>query len=164
MLLKYLEKIDNFEKLSKEVLELIEKVNPIDNQIVCQTINQNDSDWFCGAGRIDELEESDETKYIHINPALEGSEIAKNILKFKGFRSRIMILPSRKCYSIHADPSPRIHIPIITNTQCWILWPEKSVCKRLLPGVAYWTDTRVNHSFINGSTQNRIHLIMNVHE
>lgn len=160
MHLKCLEKVDNFEKLKKEVLDLCENLSPSSNQIICQTLEENDNDWSSGIGRIDELEEKNEILYKHINPLLRGTEIEKLILKYQGFRSRIMILQPRQCYSIHSDPTTRIHVPIVTNDQCWMVWPEYSECHRLYAGVEYLTDTTKNHTFINGSRLPRIHLVI----
>jgi hypothetical protein len=162
MLLRFLDKLENFESLSKEVLDLWERLQPDGNQIVCQTRFPDSDDWIEGAGRIEELPEQEERKYQYINKEIQGSEIDRIVSKYNGFRARIMIMPSRKCYSVHSDPTPRIHIPILTNDQCWMIWPEASVCRRLRQGNVYWTNTQQSHTFINGSTKDRIHLIMGI--
>lgn len=160
MHIKFLKTVDNFKKLENEVMHLCEKLNPPNNQIICQSLCKDDSDWFGGIGRIDDLEEKNEASYNYINKNLKNTEIEKIINYYKGFRSRIMILPPRQCYSIHADPTFRIHIPILTNEQCWMIWPESNHCVRLYQGGEYLTDTTKKHTFINGSTKPRIHLVI----
>lgn len=160
MHVKLLRPVNKFDKLKQEVLDLCERLNPVSNQIICQTIEEHDDDWTCGIGRIDDLDEKDETLYKHINKNLKNTEIEKLILNYSGFRSRIMILPPKQCYSIHADPTLRIHIPITTNDQCWMVWPEYNDCQHMYSGGEYLTDTTKKHTFINGSTQPRIHLVI----
>jgi len=159
-----LDKVSNFLKLTKEVVGLCKQINSQSNQISCQTLDPLVDDWGIANGRIDELHEQDETAYTHINPSLQNTELAQLIKKYHGFRTRIMILEPRQCYSIHADPTPRIHIPIETNDQCWMIWPDDQQCHRMPLGSAYWTDTTKNHTFVNGSTKNRIHIVMGVIE
>lgn len=69
-------------------------------------------------------------------------------------------MPPRKCYSVHQDPTPRLHIPIITNEHCWMVWPKDQFCVHLNEGYVYWTNTQKYHSFLNGGTEDRIHIVM----
>jgi len=154
------EQISNFEKLREEVLALIKTHSPKSNQIILQGLDPDREEWQVGVGSIEELEEREEKKYQYLNKSLVGSEIENLITRYQGFRSRIMIMPPRACYSIHADPTARIHIPIITNDQCWMIWPHNQLCFRLLAGKSYYADTRRHHTFVNGSTENRIHIVM----
>jgi len=163
MLCQPLYKYIAFKKLKEEVLDLINKIKVEKNQIICQTINYEEPNWEIGIGSIEELDEKEERSYRFINPELSGTEIEKFILYHKGFRTRIMIMPPRQCYSIHSDPAPRIHLPIHTNNQCWMIWPQDSKCFQLIEGVVYRTDTRKSHTFINGSgNERRIHLVMSI--
>jgi hypothetical protein len=157
-----LENIKNFNILVNEVNDIIKKVQIEHNQIICQTIDPDSDDWQTGIGRIAELDYEEENLYTHINRELNGTVLADLIKKYNGFRTRIMIMPSRHCYSIHADPTPRIHIPIVTSDQAWMIWPYLSECKRMNPGVVYWVDTRKQHTFVNGGETARIHIVMGV--
>lgn len=152
---------DNFHTLRQEILSIVDQYADNRNQIICQTRQENSEDWYEGIGSIDDLQEKNEELYKHINPNLAGTEIEKTIKKFKGFRTRIMIMPPRQCYSVHADPTPRLHIPIVTNDQCWMIWPFKNHCRQLIEGFVHLVDTTESHTFINGSgSENRIHLMM----
>lgn len=150
----------NFEKLRSEVLALIEQHSPKSNQIILQGLDSEVEEWQVGVGSIEELEVQEEKKYQYLNKSLVGSEIQNVINHYQGFRARIMLMPPRACYSVHADPTARIHIPIVTNDQCWMIWPYNNLCFRLPVGKAYYADTRRRHTFVNGSTENRIHIVM----
>jgi hypothetical protein len=161
MILQPLYKFINFQTLQKEVLELVKKINVNDNQLICQGLENGSNDWVTGVGRIEELEEQEERNYKFISPELRGTLLEKFIKDHNGFRTRIMLMDSRKCYSIHRDPTPRLHLPIITNDQCWMIWPYKNECHQLREGIVYRTDTTQDHTFVNGSLdQIRIHIVM----
>jgi hypothetical protein len=162
MLIKPFYKLEKetFNILYKEVLDIIELVGPNKSQIICQGLEPDASDWDTGVGRIEELEISEEKKYCHIHPYLKDSILESIIKKHNAYRARIMIMNSRKCYSVHADPTPRIHVPIITNSQAWMVWPNHSKCSQLIPGYVYWTDTTKKHTFLNGGIESRIHIVM----
>lgn len=159
MLIKPLEKIVDFDKFKDEVLLIIKNIGFKDNQIILQS-KSDVEEWHTGIGSIDQLEDKDETLYCNLHKSIEHTEIAKIIKKYNGYRARIMFLEPRKCYSVHADYSPRIHIPIETNDQCWMLWPHDNHCTRMPVEYAYFTDTSKPHTFLNGSlNKGRIHLI-----
>jgi hypothetical protein len=162
MLVYPLENIDDFNVLVKEVTDLIDRIGPNSNQIICQQMSPNETSWTNGVGRIDQLDHQDEHLYNFINKELEGSKLAEIIKKYKAFRTRIMILPPRQCYSIHADPTPRLHIPIITNKQSWMIWPHLNICENMRLGKIYWTNTTKHHSFLNGGETARVHVVMGV--
>ena len=152
--------LPNFLLLVDEINNIINTVGFEKNQIICQSLESQIDDWYCGIGSIEELEEKEEQRYCHTNSKIKNSLLDELIQKHNGFRTRIMLMPPRQCYSIHADPTPRIHIPIITNDQCWMIWPKHNTCKQLQTGLVHWTDTRQPHTFINGSTSNRLHIVM----
>jgi len=161
MRVKILDPVKDFKTLSKEVNELIKTVGFERNQIMCQNLQENSSNWYDGIGKIEELAEKEERQYKFINQSLKNTTIENLIEKYQGFRTRIMIMNPKSCYSVHADPTPRVHIPIITDSsQCWMIWPHDGECHRMPIGVTYWADTTKKHTFINASEKTRIHLIM----
>jgi hypothetical protein len=159
MLFRNLEKILEFEKIHNEVMSIIDRVGFVGNQIILQSIN-NDEEWHLGVGAIEELQQKDERKYSNVNSSIKNTEIEKIIDRYQGFRSRIMMMDSRKCYSVHRDPTPRIHVPIVTNNQCWMIWPYNNLCASMPIGNIYYTDTTKEHTFLNGGLEARIHLMM----
>jgi hypothetical protein len=160
MLVRPLYKVENFQILLKEIENIIQKVGFEKNQIICQSLENNPDQWHLGVGSIEELAEKEELKYNQLNNALVGSYLEEIIKKHNAYRTRIMLMPPRQCYSIHADPSKRIHIPIITNSHCWMVWPKNSACHQMTIERAYITDTTQPHTFINGGLEDRIHLVM----
>jgi hypothetical protein len=160
MLARPLYKIDNFQLLQNEIEHIIQKVGFEKNQIICQSLKDNPNQWHLGIGSIEQLEEKEEQQYNQLHTDLVGSYLEKIINQHKGYRTRIMLMPPRHCYSIHADPTKRIHIPIITSDQCWMIWPKSNACYRLETTLCYITDTTQPHTFINGGLENRIHLVM----
>ena len=161
MLYKNLYQIENFDLLRSEILTLVNSLGDQHNQIICQTLEEGIEDFLTGTGSVDELDEQDEKKYRFINPRLKNTYLHEIISKHAAYRTRILKLNPRSCYSIHRDYSARIHIPIKTNDQCWMVWPNISSCAKLQEGYAYWTDTRKPHTFLNGDKDLiRIHLVM----
>lgn len=160
MLVRPLNPIDNFQLLKQEIETIIQDVGFEKNQIICQSLEDNADQWHSGIGSISELEEKDEKKYCKIHTSLKGTYLEQLISQHNGYRTRIMLMPPRQCYSIHSDHSYRIHIPIVTNDQCWMIWPRDSACYRLFPEMSYLTNTTKPHTFINGGLENRIHVVM----
>ena len=74
------------------------------------------------------------------------------------FRTRVLILKPKVCYSIHRDPFKRIHIPIITNEKCWLI-VDKEIMHLPADGNYYKIDTTKQHTALNGSTEDRIHIV-----
>jgi hypothetical protein len=75
------------------------------------------------------------------------------------FRTRVMILKPKTCLSLHADPRKRIHIPIDTNENCFLMIDQYA---HHLPadGSAYLVDTTKLHTPINASLgTNRMHIV-----
>lgn len=163
MIVRSLPPIEHFDQLRKEVFDFIKKVNFDTNQIMCQTLADSQEDYKTGIGRIDELDHRDEKLYKFIQPDLKGTLIEQLITKYGGFRTRILKLGPKSCYSVHQDPTPRIHIPIVTSEQCWMVWPYKATSIHLKEGRAYWTNTTETHTFLNGDSElERIHIVMAV--
>ena len=160
MLLTTIKPVKNFDKLKTEILNVISLVGSEHPQIICQGNNPESNDWLTGTGSITGLKIQNEFHYTHLNPALIGTEIANLIEEYQGVRTRIMTLKPRSCYSVHSDPTMRIHIPIITTAESWMIWPKDNYCSQLIPGYGYLTDTTKYHTFLNGSTEDRIHLVM----
>lgn len=163
MLTKCLETLSKFELLKEEVLAIVAKHTNEKNQLSCQTTIDNVGNWYDSVGSLSEIDEADEKKYNVIQPELTGTYLEELIKKHNSYRTRIMILDPRKCYSVHRDTSPRLHIPIITNMQSWMVWPHHNTTVQLHAGVIHWVDTTKHHTFFNGDlTLRRIHVIMNV--
>lgn len=69
-----------------------------------------------------------------------------------------MWLGSCACYTFHSDSSPRIHVPIITNKESFLVFMHSGI-HHLEIGKVYWVDTTQIHSAMNGSSEWRLHLV-----
>ena len=104
----------------------------------------------------------DESKYTQIVPEFENTyfhEVYKTLSKkFKLGRVRILLKEPRSTLSLHRDPEPRLHIPIITNLGCSMV--IENIAKHLpADGKVTITNNTKYHNFFNGGEQARIHLV-----
>jgi hypothetical protein len=96
--------------------------------------------------------------YSELNPLYKGTIFEEIINKYKLIRTRFLWVSPNTCYSMHQDSSPRIHIPIVTNRECYFVF-KKGIIQHMPAGAVYWTDTRHFHTFMNCSTEYRLHLV-----
>ena len=159
--MQYIKKIGNyidFEKLKKEVIALQEKVkSPI---ISLQWRDPTDISWGNATGF---HHGPVEQEFSNIMPGLMGSEIERmfNILPYKMYRTRIMTISPNFKYIPHADPNPRIHIPIVSNELCKFHFFAQQELQQYMPadGSIFWVDARNKHTFYNSSDKYRIHIV-----
>lgn len=134
-----------------------------DGQVAIQTDESNIDNWFAGTGKSDARTKDWEHSFCHLQPSLRGSVIEDYIkwLEVPVYRARIMLAREKGCYSIHQDFSPRLHLPLVTNKQCNFLLTDPLQMFHLpADGTTTWVDTRRPHTFMNGSTHKRLHLVM----
>jgi hypothetical protein len=138
-----------------------------DSQIAIQTNNDSHEDWLAGTGKSIAKTPEWEHSFNKIQPSLKGTAI-DNYLKWLGvpvYRTRIMMAKEKGCYSIHRDYSPRLHLPLVTNPQCNFLFTDPLQMFHMpADGTTTWVDTKKYHTFMNGSTEKRLHLVMIVKE
>lgn len=159
MIYRLLEEIPNdIDQIVKESLDIIQTYGFVENQIALQNITPDKSDWYRDLGGVVPFKLSQ--KITHTPACLEDSLIVKYIRKYKGYRSRILKMDPFSCYPTHVDYSPRIHIPIQTNEDAWMIWPELNECHKLTMGSVHWADTTKLHTFINGNKNDRYHLVI----
>lgn len=144
-----------------EVYNSIEDVlkETIDKQVSITSISGNDLTE--GIGRISSLSAS-EKEHNTLNSVFKNTyiEYVHNTLlsRFEVFRGRIMLLKGKSCYTYHRDPTWRLHIPVITN-QYSILLIEDVVYRLSNPGQIYLVNTKLFHSAINMTLDDRVHLV-----
>jgi hypothetical protein len=128
-----------------------------------QTINPETNqpwtknEWASAVGRNRGME----LDYNLLNPYFKDTIFEKLISDYKMYRTRFMWVNRMSCYSIHRDSTPRIHIPLITNPECYFVFKEGDTAKLtyMETGNVYWADTRNNHTFMNCSEMERLHLV-----
>jgi hypothetical protein len=120
---------------------------------------ENEDVWASAVGR----SSGNEFASSLLNPFFKDTVFEEIILKYNLFKTRLMWLNPYACYSMHRDESPRIHIPIVTNDQCYFVF--KAIAPYHIPiNSVYWTDTTKGHSFMNCSEIPRLHLVGAVHQ
>lgn len=167
--LSWKEVYPRFVHLREECLEVFRK-HAIDNQCMVQTLHKDIENWEYGTGRSKNIKDNIKD-FSFIQPSLVGSELERyfNWLEVPVWRSRLLGVPPKATYSVHTDREFRLHLPIVTNPQCFMLFPDeytKTVLGYHLPadGSTHWTNTRTPHSMINcHETEFRIHLVMCTH-
>lgn len=141
---------------------IIDECSPLINtsfqQIMLQGIVGKGDQY--GTGRITSYEEP-ETEF---NNPLHDIPYTNSIIKTLGmYRSRLMIMNDKMVYSWHYDPSPRIHIPLISNHETNFMVIEDTVIRMPVKDRAVWVDTTKMHTYVNTSDELRVHIVGCVH-
>jgi hypothetical protein len=105
---------------------------------------------------------SRETDFTVFNERYKNTylyEIYRNLPSIGRFR--IMTMHGPCCYTIHKDLSKRYHYVVETNVNCIFLFPTiKQQVHIPCDGNLYLLETRLPHTFVNGSRETRIHLVL----
>ena len=94
----------------------------------------------------------------NLNPFFKGTVFEDIINEYNLYKTRLMWVGSKTCYSMHRDETPRIHIPIITHPDCYFVF-RTGMLQHLSTDNVWWVDTTKTHTFINCSDKNRLHLV-----
>jgi hypothetical protein len=100
----------------------------------------------------------DEFNFNNLNPYFKDTIFEDVINQYNLKKTRLMWVNEYACYSIHKDYSPRIHIPLITNPECYFFFRDEGI-HHLATGSVYWVDTTKSHTFMNCSVMDRLHLV-----
>jgi len=148
-----------------DVTELLDFYNQIEQTILWteyghkgrQTslqFKEGEDPWISGLGK----RESDELAYFNLNPFYKNTPFEKIINEYGLLRTRLMWMYPYACYSMHQDYTPRLHIPLVTNLDCYFIFKPATIV-HLEIGKIYRAETRIPHTFINCSDSPRLHLI-----
>jgi len=77
------------------------------------------------------------------------------------YRTRLMNMKPKTCYSYHWDPTKRMHIPLLTNENNFFVM-EDTVFRLPADGSVYEVDTTNIHTFVNASISRRIHIVATI--
>jgi hypothetical protein len=120
-------------------------------------------EWTPNNERILRTNKRKETDFIYFLDPFKGTYTEKiyDTLQesFKIGRLRFMFVETKTCYTWHKDSSPRIHIPIVTDSSKCGLIVEDTVLRLPADGSAYIVDTTRYHTAFNAWDQMRIHLV-----
>ena len=139
----------------KKILDELETLPKYDKQIMLQTVEGNDDPDY-GTGSIIKLKHSERDFKHPLFPQLEYTNSI--IASLNMYRTRVLVLPPQCCYTYHRDLSKRIHIPLITNDRCLMI-VDDIVYRYPADGNHYVMDTLKPHTALNGSKQDRIHIV-----
>ena len=111
-------------------------------------------EWNASCGRVTSLQYPEN----YFKYKLLDIPTINNIMEKYGLvRTRIMKSMPKTCLSMHHDLSKRIHIPVITNKECFMVIEGKTYY--LEPGNVYLTNTTLQHTAVNASKNFRIHIV-----
>jgi hypothetical protein len=74
------------------------------------------------------------------------------------YRTRLMNMKPKTCYSYHWDPTKRMHIPLLTNENNFFVIDDE-ISRYPADGSYYLIDTTKKHTFVNASFENRLHIV-----
>jgi hypothetical protein len=157
----------NFQNVVEQCKQLADNHGDWDNnpdsQIAIQTDDSSQDNWRAGNGVSVGKTAKWEHTFNQLQPSLVGTPLDE-YLRWLGvavYRARIMLSRPKGCYSVHRDFSPRLHLPLVTNRQCNFLITDPIQFFHLpADGRTTWVDTTKPHTFMNGSTEKRLHLVM----
>jgi hypothetical protein len=110
--------------------------------------------WSGAVGR----SQGKELEYDQLNPYFSETIFEKIINQYNFKRTRLMWVSPYACYSMHTDSTPRVHIPLITNKECYFIF-KNGMIKYLESGFVWYTNTILPHTFMNCSEHPRLHLV-----
>lgn len=122
------------------------------------SLQSPDGNFETGDGKIEYHPGMAETDFTSLNLDPDW-EISKFISDNNLYRTRIMKLLPKQCYSYHWDRTPRVHLAVDTHEHCFISIDDKLVH---VPsdGYAYWIDTRKYHTAMNCTLDfERVHIV-----
>jgi hypothetical protein len=99
-----------------------------------------------------------ELEYTNLNPFFANTVFEELIIQYNLKRTRLMWVYPFACYSMHSDTTPRIHVPMLTNPECYFAFKSGTI-EHFPMGQVYWVDTTQPHTFINCSDHPRLHLV-----
>lgn len=137
-----------------KILNEIKTLPFFENQIMLQGIEGN-ADYFYGTGKAIDYNESEED-FIHPLFDIPYTNSIIQLLDLK--RTRLIRLSPLQCYTIHKDYTPRVHIPLVTNNKCLIII-ENEIFHFPADGSVYLLDTTKEHTALNGSRSDRLHIV-----
>ena len=142
----------DLDKIKKE-LEILPKY---DEQIALQGTKDNlDPFYACGA---EIFNNTGKREHEFNTPIFDIPYINSIIKDLKMYRTRVMILKPKTCYTYHQDTTKRIHIPLVTNDKCFFII-NTQVKHYPADGNYYVVDTTQMHTALNASKEDRIHII-----
>lgn len=131
-------------KMQQEIEQLVSEYGWDGDQISLQS---PDGNFHTGNGKIEWSSGLSEEDFVEINTP-DDWELTKFLKQENLYRTRIMNLQQKRCYTWHQDRSPRVHLAVKTHPACMMI-VEDSVFHIPADGRPYWVDTRKFHTALN---------------
>ena len=147
----------DLDRIKKE-LEILPKYEEwhLQEQIALQGTKDNlDPIYPCGA---EIFNNTGRKEHEFDTPIFDMPYINSIIKDLKMYRTRVMNMKPKSCYTIHRDWTKRIHIPVITNEHCFLI-VNNEIKHYPADGNHYLVDTTQLHTAVNASKENRIHIV-----
>lgn len=135
----------------EHILFEFERLPQYDTQLSLQIT----ADGHGGEGRLEELNYREKDFNVFAYNLPYTNSIIRDL---QMYRTRVMRMKPKTCYTYHQDPTQRIHIPLITNDKCFFVIDDQ-VLRCPANGQHYLIDTRKKHTFVNASFEKRLHII-----
>jgi len=130
------------------------------------------SPFYDGVGSLYDLTTGaplgEESDFFEFNAKLNGwyiHEVYKTIKsEFPELgRVRLMGLRPKSCLSVHRDTGFRLHVPIVSGKQCFMIYQDSGLVHMPADGHAYLADTIKPHSAMNGHADfRRVHMVFSI--
>ena len=146
----------NISNVLSEVEQYIFSEENFVDQICLQGVNKF-IDPYYGSRSMKEVD-SEFTEYdfsVNLFPDMEYTNSLIGDLGIK--RTRIMRMKPKTCLSYHYDRTWRVHVPLITNSKCFLL--IDGTAYHVPADGAYKVNTTKYHTAINASFEARTHLV-----
>ncbi len=150
----YSQRVDGVSVDIDRILLELDMLPDYKDQISLQGI-EGQTDPTYGTGRITHIDAA-ETDFCY--PLFDMTYVNELLSSLNMYRTRLMNMSGKTCYTYHQDYTRRVHIPLITNENCFFVIDDE-VIRYPADGSVYIADTRRMHTFVNASTQNRLHLV-----
>lgn len=144
-------------------------------QYALQGKDKNDGQFCClreeFGGTFTGYDDRTNSTLLEIFESTEIETLFKWLTDYTVCRSRIFVLGegNKSEYNIHADPTKRLHVPIVTNETCGFNFYDEN--KNLIhtdflkaDGSVYIVDTTVLHSTQNRASSDRIHIVCSYYD
>jgi hypothetical protein len=115
---------------------------------------QDEDVWASAVGK----SKGQELTYTNLNPLFKDTVFEEIIKQHSITRARLLWVGPFACYSMHQDTTPRVHVPLISNPDCYFVFKSGRLVN-MVPGFTYWVDTRNAHTFMNCSEEWRLHFV-----
>jgi hypothetical protein len=153
----------SLDKLTKDMYNVINKSSWGEFNQISLTHMPGDKNWFSGIGFGGLMS----TACTELNSDLYNTHyetLHNQIMKTHPFtRARLMLLKSKECMSFHSDFTKRIHVPLVTNTNCKMVIDDEVFHMLASDNLAYETNTMKQHTAFNANLNfDRIHILFDL--